>query len=154
MDVQKRTAKIEDESKVLSNPGKGLGMMLLRAREAVMSEYRPIFRQQNLTEQQWRVLRFLEINTSLDSTSLSEKSMILLPSLTRIVRDLEARGLVCRAEKAPGPSRVLLSITEAGRELVRSTAPQIAERQTNIQAKLTKAEQRQLVSLLEKLARD
>lgn len=128
-------------------------MLLLRAREALLSEYRPIFRARNLTEQQWRILRFLEISSPLDAASLSEKSMILPPSLTRIMRDLEARGLLSRYDNSFGPSRVLLSITDEGRELVRNTAPLIAERLDIVQSKLTPVEQRQLVTLLEKLTR-
>ena len=36
-----------------------LPVMLLRAREAVMQLYRPLFRAAGLTERQWRVLRAL-----------------------------------------------------------------------------------------------
>ncbi|KQV36985.1 hypothetical protein ASC96_26540 [Rhizobium sp. Root1204] len=129
-------------------------MLLLRGREALLAEYRPIFRGRNLTEQQWRILRFLELISPLDATSLSEKSMILPPSLTRIMRDLEARGLLSRTDNRSGPSRVLLSITEEGRELVKNMAPKIADGLAQAQSKLNRTEQRQLLALLEKLARD
>lgn len=152
--TQNGAREIDEDLIPLSNPGKGLGMMLLRAREVLLSEYRPIFRSRNLTEQQWRILRFLEITSPLDAASLSEKSMILPPSLTRMMRDLEGRGLIDRMDNSTGPSRVLLSITPAGREIVKSAAPLIADRLERVQSKLTRSEQRQLQVLLEKLTRD
>ena len=36
-----------------------LPMMLLRAREAVMGRFRPMLREFDLTEQQWRIIRVL-----------------------------------------------------------------------------------------------
>jgi hypothetical protein len=38
---------------------RSLPMALLRAREAVMRQFRPSLRQHGLTEQQWRILRAL-----------------------------------------------------------------------------------------------
>jgi len=38
---------------------KNLPMALLRARESVMSHFRPILRDHDITEQQWRVIRAL-----------------------------------------------------------------------------------------------
>ncbi|KQV41354.1 homoprotocatechuate degradation operon regulator HpaR [Rhizobium sp. Root1204] len=140
-----------EDVRPLADPGRGLGMLLLRAREVVLAEYRPIFRSCNLTEQQWRILRFIEGQSPMDATSLSERSVILAPSLTRIIRDLETRGLIERVVNRVGPSRVLISISPQGRELVKTIQPLIADKLNRINSRLTAVERGQLTALLDKI---
>lgn len=144
-------AKVENKTLQLSDPGQGLGMQLLKARDILLSEYRPVFREHNLTEQQWRILRFLVLQSPMDAASLSEKSVILAPSLTRIMRDLETRGLVVKSRNTIGPSRIHISITAEGKALVESMFPQIAERLQKVSSRLEPEERDQLKALLNKL---
>ena len=44
----------------LRNVSRSLPVALLRTREAVMRQFRPVLRSVDLTEQQWRVLRALD----------------------------------------------------------------------------------------------
>src|SRR6266550_3326936 len=78
-----------------------LPMSLLRAREAVMRQFRPSLRQHGLTEQQWRILRALTAVETIEVTELARMAFLLGPSLSRILRDLEARHLIER-EAAQG----------------------------------------------------
>ena len=73
-----------------------LPMALLRARESVMRHFRPSLQAASLTEQQWRALRALNGQKEIDATRLASATFLLAPSLTRILRDLEGRGLVPR----------------------------------------------------------
>src|SRR5207253_5116112 len=75
---------------------RSLPMSLLRAREAVMRQFRPSLRVYGLTEQQWRILRALNSVESIEVTELARLVFLLGPSLSRILRDLEARQLVER----------------------------------------------------------
>ena len=75
---------------------RSLPMSLLRAREAVMRQFRPSLRQYGLTEQQWRILRALAAIEAVEVTELARTAFLLGPSLSRILRDLEARQLVER----------------------------------------------------------
>jgi homoprotocatechuate degradation regulator HpaR len=75
---------------------RSLPMSLLRAREAVMRQFRPSLRQHGLTEQQWRILRALTSVESIEVTELAHVAFLLGPSLSRILRDLEARELIER----------------------------------------------------------
>src|SRR3954470_20526895 len=75
---------------------RSLPMSLLRAREAVMRQFRPSLRIYGLTEQQWRILRALSSVESIEVTELARLAFLLGPSLSRILRDLEARQLVER----------------------------------------------------------
>jgi homoprotocatechuate degradation regulator HpaR len=88
-----------------------LNVSLLRAREAIMAHMRPILRAHGFTEQQMRVLRSLSKTVPVDKTSLSERAMLLMPSLLRILRDLEQMGLIKSIPSPHNPrlSRILLS---------------------------------------------
>ena len=54
---------------------RSLPMSLLRAREAVMRQFRPSLRRHDLTEQQWRILRAL---ASIDAIEVTEKGLKLM----------------------------------------------------------------------------
>src|ERR1700730_5819482 len=73
-----------------------LPIALLRAREAVMSYFRPHHRKGGITEQQWRVIRVLHLDGETDATTLARRSYLLAPSLSRILKDLVAAGYVRR----------------------------------------------------------
>ena len=109
-----------------------LPMALLRAREAVMSRMRPMLRVHGLTEQQWRVLRALADADPMEMSQLARRVFLLRPSLSRIVRDLQARGLVARVVSPSAPKRSLLGITEAGRALIAATVAGVAAVQAEI----------------------
>ena len=98
--------------------GDSLPMALLRARESVMRHFRPMLHHFGLTEQQWRVLRALTATGESEVTRLAHATCLLGPSLSRILKDLEARDLVTRR---PSPSDLrlgLMSISPAGSALV------------------------------------
>ena len=100
-----------------------LPMALLRAREAVMREFRPSLRQHGLTEQQWRILRALAAVEAIEVTELARVAFLLGPSLSRILRDLEARGLIQRDVDARDLRRGVLSISAKGLKLIALVAP-------------------------------
>jgi homoprotocatechuate degradation regulator HpaR len=100
-----------------------LPMALLRAREAVMRQFRPNLRKYELTEQQWRILRALAAVETVEVTELAHSAFLLGPSLSRILRDLEGRGLIARKLVARDQRRSLLSITSKGLKLIAQVAP-------------------------------
>ena len=79
-----------------------LTIALLRAREAVTAQFRDHVAAGGLTLPQWRVIRALAGGTELDTTTLARRCVILPPSLTRIIKALEGRGLI---EKVPARDR-------------------------------------------------
>jgi homoprotocatechuate degradation regulator HpaR len=94
---------------------------LLAAREAVMAPLRPILREAGVTEQQWRVLRVLIDVTAIDVSSLALAALLRLPSLTRILRELDERGLIAREGDRDDGRRIFVWITPRGRHLVDET---------------------------------
>ena len=102
---------------------RSLPMSLLRAREAVMRQFRPALRQHGLTEQQWRILRALAAVETIEATELARTAFLLGPSLSRILRDLEARQLIERRLASADQRRSVLSISAKGLKLMEEVAP-------------------------------
>jgi len=102
---------------------RSLPMSLLRAREAVMRHFRPSLRRQGLTEQQWRILRALASIEAIEVTELARMAFLLGPSLSRILRDLEASGLIERKVAKADLRRSVVSISAKGLRLIEAVAP-------------------------------
>jgi homoprotocatechuate degradation regulator HpaR len=102
---------------------RSLPMSLLRAREAVMRQFRPSLRQHGLTEQQWRILRALAAVDAIEVTELAHVAFLLGPSLSRILRDLEARGLIERKVAKVDLRRAVVTISAKGIKLIEAVAP-------------------------------
>ncbi|MEZ0168504.1 homoprotocatechuate degradation operon regulator HpaR [Microvirga sp. TS319] len=97
---------------------KSLPMSLLRAREAVMRHFRASLRRFGITEQQWRVLRALSSQESLEVTALAEATFLLPSSLSRILKDLDDRGLILRRTSSSDMRRGIVSISPQGLDLI------------------------------------
>src|SRR6476660_7714424 len=102
---------------------RSLPMSLLRAREAVMRQFRPSLRNHGLTEQQWRILRALTAVDAIEVTELARVAFLLGPSLSRILRDLEARDLIERRTAKADLRRAVVSISAKGLKLIEAVAP-------------------------------
>ena len=102
---------------------RSLPMSLLRAREAVMRQFRPSLRHHGLTEQQWRILRALTAVDAIEVTELARTAFLLGPSLSRILRDLEARDLIARRTAEADLRRGVVSISPRGLKLIEAVAP-------------------------------
>src|SRR6195952_3540089 len=102
---------------------RSLPMSLLRAREAVMRQFPPSLRNHGLTEQQWRILRALASIDAIEVTELARVAFLLGPSLSRILRDLEARHLIERRAAKADLRRGVVSISTKGLQLIEAVAP-------------------------------
>jgi len=102
---------------------RNLPMALLKARESVMAHFRPIMREHDITEQQWRVIRALYDSEGMEATALAQKTMLLMPSLTRILKTLEEQKLVRRFAVEGDNRRKHIRIAKRGRDLFTKMAP-------------------------------
>jgi len=100
-----------------------LPMLLLRSREAVMRQFRPLLRTHGLSEQHWRILRALSAVETIEVTELAHDAFLLGPSLSRMLRDLEARRLIARKVAKQDQRRFMVSITPKGLKLIETVAP-------------------------------
>src|SRR4030088_1787940 len=102
---------------------RSLPMSLLRAREAVMRHFRASLRVHGLTEQQWRILRALASVDTVEVTELARVAFLLGPSLSRILRDLEARRLIERRTTKADLRRGVMSISAQGLTVIEEVVP-------------------------------
>lgn len=113
---------------------RSLPMALLKAREAVMARFRPLLHEHDLTEQQWRVLRALTTADGFRAGELARVSSISMPSLSRILRTLEKRGLIQRGIEDKDLRAAQISITPSGRDMITLIAPHSERRYAEITA--------------------
>jgi homoprotocatechuate degradation regulator HpaR len=131
-------------------PAKALSVRLLRAREAVMALVRPVLRAHGVTEQQYRVLRALQAAESpLDNATLAARATLLPPSVTRILADLQASGMV--EDVRDGGRWVRAQLTARGRKAVEETAAEVDAIGAAITARFGEARMQELEQLLEAL---
>ncbi len=130
-----------------------LPMALLRAREAVMSRFRPILREHGLTEQQWRVIRALHGEDGLEVTALADKTLLLMPSLTRILKTMEEQGWVKRFAVEGDNRRRQMRLSKSGHALFAKIAPQSEGEYNDIESDVGAEDMDQLYALLNRLAR-
>ncbi len=152
----KRSSALFDNSHERALPMRdfahSLPMALLSAREVVMSQFRPMLREHGVTEQQWRVLRALVDLVEVEVTELAKRSYILSPSLSRILQNLEERGLVKRLAVQSDQRRARISISEKGRRLFDAIAPYSEAHYDKIEAAFGKNKLSELHTLLRELA--
>ena len=103
---------------------RSLPMSLLRAREAVMKKFIPHLREQGLSPQQWRILRALYESDGIEISALAERCYLLMPSLSRIIQNLEKRQLIKRRISEKDQRRSIIQLEPDGIALVELIAPQ------------------------------
>lgn len=130
---------------------KNLPMALLRARETIMSQFRPIMRENDITEQQWRVIRALHGLDGLEPTALAQKTMLLMPSLTRILKSLEEQKLVKRFAVEGDNRRKLIRLAKRGRDLYQKMAPLSEAEYKKIEDRIGSKKLAELYELLDAL---
>ncbi|MEX3008016.1 homoprotocatechuate degradation operon regulator HpaR [Hoeflea sp. TYP-13] len=138
--------------KKLRATSRALPISLLRAREKVMGQIRPMLADAGVTEQQWRVLRVLTEDGAMDPTDIADKSCLLLPSLTRILKYLEENGLVTRTKHETDGRRFVVEITSKGRSLIDHNAPTSNRIYSEIEAAFGAKKMDELLDLLDELA--
>ncbi len=129
-----------------------LPMMLLKAREAAMSRFRPMLRKHNLTEQRWRVIRVIYEHNHIDASELAEKSFLLSPGLTRILRYLESEKIVLRSGDVKDLRRSVFRLTNKGKEIINRVAPETESIYSDIEHIFGSREFSKIFNLLEKFS--
>ena len=95
---------------------------MIRAKESVIAPLRPILREYNITEPQWRVMRVIDDRAATDATGIAEVGLLRAPSVTRILKELEERGLIVREIDPRDRRRTLVALSAEGSEIVTATS--------------------------------
>jgi homoprotocatechuate degradation regulator HpaR len=104
---------------------RNLPLLLLQARERVLSHFRPLLNANGVTEQQWRIVRVLYEVPSLEPREIVELCRISSPSLAGVLSRMEELGLVARRRLPHDQRRVRVSLTARARAMAARMAPKI-----------------------------
>jgi homoprotocatechuate degradation regulator HpaR len=104
---------------------RNLPQFFLKARDALMSHFRPILNHHGLTEQQWRILRALDEHAQLEPREICDLCQILSSSMAGVLARMEKMGLVERKRSETDHRRVLVRLAPKGDELIDTMAPLI-----------------------------
>ena len=130
---------------------RSLPMSLLRARERVMDELPPHQPGRGVSEHQWRVFRAVSGGLEWRLNELAEHTQISMPSLSRIVPVLVAKGwLVRRADDIDGRSS-RVALTSNGQAFFDSGAEKSETIYREIEDRFGRARMDALYQLLDEL---
>lgn len=132
---------------------RSLPMQLLRAREALMQQFRPHLREKGLSEQQWRVIRALAEAGSMDINALGEVCQIHPASLSRMLPNLERDGRIERRTDRDDQRYTIVSITAKGKALFQRIAKESEQIYASIERRIGSRELNTLYELLDKAIR-
>ena len=107
---------------------RNLPHLLLRARDTLMAQFRPLLGAYGLTEQQWRILRELLEQGPQEPRQLCGACSISSPSIVGVLLRMEETGLVGRARMPHDQRRVLVSLTPKSLRIAQELVPQIEAR--------------------------
>ena len=130
---------------------RSLVMMLQRAKNAVLPEFRVIIGRFGLTGTQWRVMRTLWDREGRSVLELARATLVSAPSLVGVVDRLARDGLVERRPCDVDRRRVYIHLTRRGRALEQRVSPLLDEVYARIEGRLSPAEWRALYTALDRL---
>ncbi len=116
-----------------------------------MLPIREMLQEINLTEQKWRILRTLDEMGEVEQSAISKEACMLLPSLTRTLRAMEAEGLILRRQDEEDKRRTQVQISDKGRGLLADNILQALEVYAAIEDQLGREKITHLLDLLEEL---
>lgn len=132
-------------------PRVSIGYLLRRVGKLSTSRIEAAFDGRDISFTQWIVLALVSSQIADTCTTLARDMDHNSGAMTRLIDQLEDRGLVVRT-RVEGDRRVSkLSVTEAGDELAKTLIASVVDVWNDIVAELAPAETRQLIATLTKL---
>lgn len=130
---------------------RNLPHLLLRARDTLMAQFRPLLGEYGLTEQQWRILRELLEQGPQEPRQLCDACSISSPSIVGVLQRMEETGLVARERMHHDQRRVLVSTTPKSRQIALALVPRIEARYAALEQKLGVGAMQEVYDMLDAL---
>jgi DNA-binding MarR family transcriptional regulator len=111
---------------------------------AIRSRLDEMFRPLGLTAGQYTALTVLERDPDLTSAQLARNSFVTSQSMADMVTALEMQGLIERHRDPDDRRRLVLSLTTAGRRLLRRYRPKVAALEAEMLSGLSDRQAQQL----------
>jgi len=129
-------------------------LKLQRAAAAVRARLEPELKEAELSDVQWSVLDAIYHLGSMTQGTLLGKVTTSGGNLTKVIDNLEKRGIVERSRGKQDKRQIVVTLTTGGRVLVRGLLPGQVNAVTRQLSVLTAAEQDELARLCKKLGRE
>lgn len=128
-----------------------VGYLLKRAHALLIDQLEGAVAGSEITATQWIVLMYLRDGLAINASDLCSQLRHDSGALTRVIDQLEARGLVQRERSRADRREVQLRLTAAGIQMVASLVPKVVERFNFALRDFSRAEAAELNRLLTKL---
>ncbi|MFF4805564.1 MarR family winged helix-turn-helix transcriptional regulator [Streptomyces sp. NPDC001351] len=139
------TAAGDVSAEEMAQAADALFVAMRRARSAGADHYG------GLSLAQVALLEPLTAQPDLPVGRLASSADVSVPTATRMLQQLETKGIVVRRRSAQDERRVLVSLTTQGTELLATLRERLRERQARAYEAFTADERVQLVTLLRRL---
>jgi DNA-binding MarR family transcriptional regulator len=128
-----------------------VGYLMRMCTNRVLPQMETLFADQELTFSQWTTLVALHDGRIKTAGDLAHNICHDAGSLTRLIDEMERRGLVARSRSETDRRVVTLSLTARGRALVEQLAPRVMNLWNGLLAGFSHAEVETLINLLTRL---
>ena len=129
----------------------GIGYLLKRAHVLMLGQLESAVAGSDITTTQWVVLMHLREGLAINASDLCSQLRHDSGALTRVIDQLEARGLVQRERSREDRREVQLRLTQAGTETLASLLPGVIDKLNFALSEFSRAEAAELTRLLTKL---
>jgi DNA-binding MarR family transcriptional regulator len=121
-----------------------VGYLVKRAYSLCVDALEPVFTEQGFTFLQYQILAWLRDGLALNPSDICAQFRHNSGALTRVIDQLEERGLIERLRRDRDRRKVELQLTDAGRKVIESLVPLVVE-QLNIALQDFSSEEVQLL---------
>lgn len=128
-----------------------LPYLINRAGISLASHFGAVLRRAGVSLQDWRVLAALRERGGLRLTELAARTSIEISTLSRLVGNMEAAGLVLRERDSDDARAIAIRLTAAGDALTARLTPEAEALERAALAGFSEVEAGQLKALLERL---
>lgn len=127
-----------------------VGYLVKRAYALVVETLEPALAEQGFTFTQWVVMMHLRDGLAPNARDLCMQLRHDSGAVTRVIDQLEARGLVQRERSLEDRREVKLSLTPAGFEMIKSLIPIVLDKQNHVLRDFSSGEVAEMTRLLNK----
>jgi DNA-binding MarR family transcriptional regulator len=130
---------------------RSVGYLLKRAHMLMLDQLEPVIADSDITITQWVVMMHLREGLAVNASDLCTQLRHDSGALTRLIDQLEARGLVQRERSREDRRAVELRLTDAGLKILETLLPKVIDRINFALRDFSRAEADELNRLLSKL---
>lgn len=130
---------------------RSIGYLLRHGGKLMTARIEVLFAREDISFVQWVILMNLRDGLHMTATELCQQLCHDSGALTRVIDQLEQRGLLCRERSKADRRVVALALTDEGRAVTESFLPRLVELYNTLLADFTDAEAHTLIDLLTRL---